>query len=317
MNSETCKVCGNSEGNRTFVAKEMMFGLRDEFEYLECSACGCLQIKEIPENLLRYYPEDYYSYSPSAENASGRGLAGTIKRAAKNMLVDHYLRGGKILRGMMDQAYTTAFPWLKQGLVNSRSRILDVGCGSGALLLVMHDYGFRNLTGVDPFINADIHYPNGITIHKKQLSELTEKYDLVMMHHAFEHMDEPAAVLRKIHALLNPGGMVLIRIPIADSLAWKKYGVDWVQLDAPRHFFLHTNKSIDILSKQTGFELADVMYDSWELQFYGSEKYRKGIPLVDERESIPQDVMAQYRAEAAKLNESRQGDSACFYLKKR
>ena len=38
----------------------MMFGYRDEFEYLKCAECSCLQIKEIPKNLSKYYPSSYF-----------------------------------------------------------------------------------------------------------------------------------------------------------------------------------------------------------------------------------------------------------------
>src|SRR5882757_7251102 len=57
-----CKICGNSALNIPFTAREMMFGLRDEFEYFECSSCGCVQISEIPTNMEPYYPTKYYSF---------------------------------------------------------------------------------------------------------------------------------------------------------------------------------------------------------------------------------------------------------------
>ena len=38
-----------------------MFGLRDQFDYLECGAYGCLQIDGIPADLDRYYPVAYYA----------------------------------------------------------------------------------------------------------------------------------------------------------------------------------------------------------------------------------------------------------------
>ncbi len=31
----------------------------------------------------------------------------------------------------------------------------------------------------------------------------------------------------------------LIRIPIKTEHIWNLYGVDWVQVDAPRHFYIH------------------------------------------------------------------------------
>lgn len=56
-----CAICGNHEENKRHVAREMMFGYRDEFEYLECSACGRLQNVSVPEGLERYYGDNYYS----------------------------------------------------------------------------------------------------------------------------------------------------------------------------------------------------------------------------------------------------------------
>ena len=185
-------------------------------------------------------------------------------------------------------------------------------------MLKMYNDGFRRLTGLDPFIKEDIHYNCGITIHRKTLDMLTGQFDLIMMHHAFEHMDEPLDIIRTIRRLLNPGGVALIRIPVADSYAWHKYGVDWVQLDAPRHIFLHTEKSIQILCDQAGLRLSGVTYDSWSLQFYGSELYKKSIPLRanKENEVFTPEQMDAFHTEALKLNEKKEGDQACFYLTK-
>jgi|GEM_PF-5382685 hypothetical protein len=35
-----------------------MLGLGDPFDYLECSACGCVQLLNIPADMRRYYPGD-------------------------------------------------------------------------------------------------------------------------------------------------------------------------------------------------------------------------------------------------------------------
>ena len=63
-----CKICGNSENNKEFKIKEMMFGFRDEFTYFECSKCGCLQIAKIPKNMGKYYPLNYYSFKKKGES---------------------------------------------------------------------------------------------------------------------------------------------------------------------------------------------------------------------------------------------------------
>jgi hypothetical protein len=46
---KTCKICSNSTNNRICRIPERMFDLGDKFEYIECSNCGTLQIKEIPD----------------------------------------------------------------------------------------------------------------------------------------------------------------------------------------------------------------------------------------------------------------------------
>ena len=54
-----CPICDNDKENKSFFIKEMQQGLREEFEYIECSNCGCLFIKEIPENISKYYDINY------------------------------------------------------------------------------------------------------------------------------------------------------------------------------------------------------------------------------------------------------------------
>jgi hypothetical protein len=58
-----CRICQNSAGNRIFTAREMMFGSRETFDYVECAACGCIQIIEIPAEIEKYYhyPQTFYS----------------------------------------------------------------------------------------------------------------------------------------------------------------------------------------------------------------------------------------------------------------
>lgn len=46
-----CIICGNDEDNQIFKIIEMMFGTREEFEYPECSFCGCLFMIKPPKEL--------------------------------------------------------------------------------------------------------------------------------------------------------------------------------------------------------------------------------------------------------------------------
>jgi len=56
--------------------------------------------------------------------------------------------------------------WIKNAAVDIDSKILDVGCGTGTLLLEYEQFGLKNLVGVDPFLSNDMFYDNGVKILK-------------------------------------------------------------------------------------------------------------------------------------------------------
>jgi SAM-dependent methyltransferase len=161
-------------------------------------------------------------------------------------------------------------------------KILDVGCGSGGFLLDLYRLGFGNLTGVDPHIERNCEPVDGIVLFKKHLADLEGKYDLIFLRDSLEHMPQQSQVFRNIRSHLKSSGLVVISIPIL-GYCWRRYGANWVGLDAPRHFYLHTQKSIDILCQEAGFRIIHMRFDSQTDQFIGSEQYLRGIPLFDKK----------------------------------
>lgn len=301
-----------------------MFGTRERFEYLECGGCGTLQLIDVPD-LAPHYPADYLSFDSSREIALAISLR---RRVGARLAGIHIVKG----RGLLGKLVLAARPWIESyfppSLRHPRldldfdTRILDFGCGTGHLLRTLHHFGFRDLTGADLFIEKDLKYP-GVRILKRGLHELQPAFDLIMLHHSFEHLADPYAALGEIHRLLSDDGHCLIRMPIV-SHAWERYGIDWVQLDPPRHLFLYTEQAFRLLAEEAGFVVDNVVYDSTAFQFWGSEQYRLDIPLNDARsmdrtdgESVftPEQI-EDWNGRAEKLNTAGEGDQACFYLRK-
>jgi SAM-dependent methyltransferase len=168
----------------------MMFGTGDVFEYLECGRCGCLQLKGVPPDLSRYYPPNYYALAEALPASMGRAEAGVRRLRSEFILRGIPLLSRLARGGREDPAW---LPWLK-GRVTTRSLILDLGCGAGHFLLELRKQGFQKLVGADPFISSTIRYPNGVTVYKRLLEELHGAFDLIMLHHSFEHMPQPQAV---------------------------------------------------------------------------------------------------------------------------
>src|SRR5688572_4643560 len=301
----------------------MMFGWREPFEYIECGRCGCLQIAQVPANLEKYYPsEGYYSYKPPKQKRNPGWLLALRHERTRYLLGQSSPIGMLLAKLSKPQEH---FEWFTGRGLTLDSRILDLGCGAGGLLLKLQREGFRSLLGADPFIEADIDYGNGVRILKRGVDELAGEFDFVMLHHSFEHMPEPAAALQQLARLLAPGGTLLLRIPVADSWARQHYGLDWMAWDAPRHLYLHTRKSMALLAQGAGMEISSVVHDSSGQQFSSSELYIRGVPYVEHGKYRPgnspaafsQEAWDDFQARAAELNRKGEGDTACFYLKRR
>ena len=309
-----CGICGNSSGNRVHEAREMMFGLRDRFRYLECGRCGCVALMDIPPDMGRYYPPDYYSlqkHGRVAEYLRRRWAAYAYGRfCVFGWAFSKFCFPNEAVRSV--RRLNPAPDW----------RILDVGCGSGNLLRDLQYLGFKNLAGVDPFIARDLHYPGGLTIYKRELGEMKGEYDLIMLHHSFEHMNAPLKVIQTLKSMLRPRGTIILRIPVASSLAWKSCGVNWFNMDPPRHFFLHTGESIQMLAEQSGLCVRRVIQEDDGGIFVVSEAYRKDIPANDPRFPLSTNLkkilsyfkMGEYRRKGRELSRAGQSDLVCFEL---
>ncbi|MBA3672023.1 MAG: class I SAM-dependent methyltransferase, partial [Gemmatimonadaceae bacterium] len=197
------------------------------------------------------------------------------------------------------------------------SRILDVGCGQGLLLQRLVDAGFDGAIGIDPFIAADARYAGRILVKRGTLDEMDGTFDLVMFHHSLEHIGSQRDTLARAAELLRDGGHCLVRIPVADSWAWEEYRDRWVQLDAPRHLFLHSVNSLRQLAESVGLQLDRVVHDSTAFAMEGSELYRRDRPLTGlPSAGFSPEQRRAFGRQARELNASGRGDQAAFYLRK-
>ena len=318
----SCRICGFSGKNPVYSVREMMFELKEEFNYFQCKKCQCLQISEFPSDMSRYYQQDYYSLSQSPESLYPNPLVAWARKSRDSCSVLNRGVWGSLIRLFYPEDDDMAS--LSRLQLTRKIRIVDVGCGTGFLLYFLKEAGFENVMGVEPNIEKDIEYSNGLTIKKAWIHELDEEQDVVMFHHSFEHLPNPIETLERVYRLLPANGNCLIRVPLVSSEAWEKYGTNWVQLDAPRHFFLYSIESLKVLAEKTKFRIKEIVYDSNEFQFWGSQQYLENIPLMAEnsygrnpaKSIFSEAEIKNYRKMAHKLNLESRGDQAVVYLEK-
>jgi SAM-dependent methyltransferase len=298
-NVTVCRVCGSDQASNHYALPETMFSTAEHFDYWQCQACECLQITNAPSDMAPYYPGDYYSYSPRP-----KGLLASMKaniRAALSIFGPSQIFAGRDWYEKGDRKS------LRDAKVRRADRILDLGCGQGALVADLRDIGFENVIGADPFVDEDVKYSNGAVVLKRDGSELDGPFDLVMMHHSLEHIWDQKQAVTNIARLLTPGGRCIIRIPTIDSWAWGEYGEDWVQLDPPRHFYLHSRRSIALLLEQAGLKVTAIIDDSIAFQILASEQIRFGKEISSR---------SQATAKARELNKIQRGDSIAIHAMK-
>ena len=313
-----CRICANSKNNPKFQVPEMQFGTRQEFDYFQCSKCACLQICEIPADMRPFYPDQYYTVQPLNEDKY-TGLNGQLRI----LPFKASLFPGTPFRWFLSKMIPDKhFSCLSDLDLNPTWRVLDVGCGNGKhFIYPLRQMGFENVAGCDPFISAPLTYKNGLKIEEKSLVEMAgeNRWDLITFHHSFEHIPNPAETLAHAARLLSEKGICVIRIPTSSSFAWQHYGVNWVQLDAPRHLFLHSLESMRKLAQQAAFQISKIVYDSDYFQFWGSKNYADNIPLCDQKKGRGlgwQYVRWRLNRRAKMLNRKSHGDQAVFVLTK-
>lgn len=324
--TRSCPVCMASRTLGVFGVREMMYGDDESFSYAQCADCRSVFIMEVPSNLADYYSERYYSFKRDPQVVMGRpGVAQALSVVGRSILFGRRLVGVGVRRALpVRQAQTVIslfesvrLAGLSQG---QQSRLLDVGSGSGDLVYALSLTGL-SVTGVDPF-GTDRAFDTGATLRNATIDDLDDEFDLIMMHHALEHVPDPHHTMTRVRELLAPGGRVLVRMPTVSSEAFDRYGAKWMQLDPPRHLTLFSRIGMQRLCSRAGLVVRQAIDDSTGFQFWASEQAQVGTALVspsshfvDPRSSrFSRTQIRAWDREANALNRAGRGDQVAWVL---
>lgn len=323
-----CAICESNNLNPEVTVKEMMFGSKIEYRYYMCESCGCLQKgSESTQDSLPnpLYDQNYYSFSLNKIDG--------FRKYLKFKLIFNSVRvainGGGWLKFFINPRRAGG-AYALRGILQKSSSLLDVGCGDGSLVRALSKLGYSGVHGIDPFLDKDI-VTDAFSLRKVGIESYPghNLFDIVIFNHSFEHMANPFEVLLNAKRLMKEDGIIIIRVPVADSYAFSHYRENWVQIDAPRHLYLHTNASMSLLASKAKMKIKKIINDSDEFQFIGSEQYSADIALGDarsyyvpwhkkflfnKRHIFSKNQILEYKNKAIILNDAGQGDQRAFYI---
>ncbi|WP_246254944.1 class I SAM-dependent methyltransferase [Alienimonas chondri] len=131
----------------------------------------------------------------------------------------------------------------REGSVESKPRILDIGAFDGAFLATLPEGWCRSAIEPGEAARGRLE-EQGITVVADLLREPSAEnrgiYDVATMLDVFEHVPEPDAALRHALAYLRPGGQLLVSTGNAAHWSWRLLEGDHWYLNTPQHIVFGT-----------------------------------------------------------------------------
>jgi SAM-dependent methyltransferase len=149
-------------------------------------------------------------------------------------------------------------------------RVLDVGCGTGGLMMVFRERGWQ-CTGADPNVAAlRICRERGFEAFEggiERVPDGADPFDCVLFLNTLGYVAEPLTALRRAHSLLTPGGILVVEDPntafhgpvarVLSALGLKMSAMT-VEPRPPRRLFAYSPRSYRILFERAGFEVLEM-----------------------------------------------------------
>ena len=162
-----------------------------------CRNCGLVQTN--PRMSQAAY-NDFYSYHY-------RDLYIGTKKISTQTFFDNQISQGKNIINFLNDNTDIEYSNLK---------VLEVGCGAGGILYQFKEMGAK-VKGIDlgvDYLNfGKENYSLDLTIGSSKELQMSEKFDLIIYSHCFEHILDLEEELEQITRLLTLKGIIYIEVP--------------------------------------------------------------------------------------------------------
>ncbi len=238
-----CRVCNSNNTIFNFRTRNYDFENSKLFDYYYCNDCKSIFLKDVPDNINKYYLQKYTPFNNSLE-------------------ID--FKDSENLR--IFKKFT------------NKSSVLELGVGNGNFLIKLNNLNYSCFC-IEPFsqITKKLKQYKINVIESKledlNFSKLNFKVDIIYSWHSIEHLHNLEIFMKLCDKVLNKNGRIVLSTPNKNSLSYMFYGKYWYHLEAPRHNFLIDQNELIKKFKERNYivEKSVLNYSSIIMSKYGWE----------------------------------------------
>jgi 2-polyprenyl-3-methyl-5-hydroxy-6-metoxy-1,4-benzoquinol methylase len=231
-----CNICLKSSGTEVEQARvrsNVRKFRQEQFAVWRCPHCSSIHASEQVDL------DSYYRYYP-------------IHDLEKNR-VDWMLKA----------MYRNLLHRLKKAGLQPEHRVLDYGCGSGALVDFLRKAGYPGAIGYDEYGDAF-----------SDPAVLEQPYDLIISQDVLEHVPDPWEHLRTLNDLCKPGGVIALGTPNAEAIDLRRPEKRIHTLHQPFHRHILSRTALLDTGRALGWTL---------LRYYPTMYTNTLVPFVNTR----------------------------------
>ena len=239
--ADYCPICESNEVMPHRVCRDRRRGLPGQWSFWECARCSVLFQNPLPSNAeLRAFYADYSKASDVPVEPSLNSTHDSLRR------LYHKFTGDVDPRDFIPAA--------------AGDRVLDYGCGVAPYLVHFRSHGVLVSGAEITSAVVDRYRTLGFDVRQidrpEKLPYTDSEFDIVYMMQVLEHVARPHELLREVHRVLKPGGVLYTAVPNANSLWRKVFAADWVSgWFAPFHIYAYSREPLRVLAAANGFKI--------------------------------------------------------------
>lgn len=173
-----------------------------------------------------------------------------LSSGSEQVIFDAFGGSAPRSHALIDFVVTNANP-------GAEGALIDIGCGNGAALAnfsrALPGWTMSGTELSDAPLDTLRSLPNFGAFYRNEPSNIRERFDIVTMIHALEHMPDPKRTLEEAAGLLNPGGQVFVEVPNVETSPFDLLIADHMMHFSPAH--------LGYLAQRAGLKVSELRDD--------------------------------------------------------